>query len=351
MSVIDDKYSMLGGPGSFLGNPTSAELMTPNGLGSYRHYQGGSIYWKHVLPVAFEVHGQIRAKWESLGWENSFLRFPLSDETPVAGGRGRSNTFEGGVIAWTPSGGAHEIHGAIFRRWVELRREDGLGFPLTDESVTPDARGRYNHFESGSIYWTPTTGAHEVTGHIKNAWAGSGWEQGPLGYPVSGPGQMHPSNAPTDFQDFEHGSLYDWLGHSRSVIPKPSLPYLGDGSPIRWEDFGTLLPDKDRISVQFSGHTTDGNIQITLTAAPNVTWWKSVGLWSSIQKTFVEAWTQDGHKTTTITVSPADVLDPNNIFLVFKKAKILGVHTNIYTLGRIDRLIGNNVTFSWLQDT
>ena len=351
MSAIDDKYLALGAAASFLGNPTTAECLTPNGQGSYRHYQGGSIYWKHALPVACEVHGQIRSKWEALGWENSFLGFPLTDETSVAGGRGRANTFEGGAIAWTPTTGAHEVHGAIFARWAALGRENTLGFPLTDECVTPDTRGRYNHFENGSIYWTPATGAHEVTGYIKDAWARGGWEQGPLGYPVGGPDQMRPSTSPTDFQDFEHGSLYDWLGHSRTLIPPPARPQLGDGSKvILWSDLGTLLPDRDRISAQFTGHATEGNIQITLNAGPGITAWKGVALYSASKHSLIEAWTQDNHRTTTITLPPSDVGDPKNIVLIFSKAKALGVHTRMYWITRIDRLIGNNVVFTWLQD-
>jgi hypothetical protein len=349
MSAIDDKYFQLGGASSFLGAPTTAELITPNGLGSYRHYAGGSIYWKHSNPFAFEVHGLIRQKWESLGWENSFLGFPLSDETPVAGGRGRANTFEGGAVSWTPNTAAHEVHGAIFGRWAALGREDGLGFPLIDESVTPDGRGRYNHFENGSIYWTPTTGAHEVTGYIKDAWAAAGWELGPLGYPTSAPDHMAPSSVPTTFQDFENGSMYDWLGNSRAVIRSTAV-VSSPGTIIDWKSFGTLLPDKDQISVQFNGHTPNGDIKLTLAAGPGITWWKAVSLWSPSQGDIVEASTQDSRTTNSVTIHPASV-EPGYMFLQFKKAKFLGIHTGMYYLGRVDRLLGTDVTFTWLRDT
>ena len=36
-----------------------------------------------------------------------------------------------------------------------------------------------------SIYWTPTTAAHEVHGAIRVAWAQHGFELGPVGYPTS----------------------------------------------------------------------------------------------------------------------------------------------------------------------
>jgi uncharacterized protein with LGFP repeats len=68
---------------------------------------------------------------------------------------------------------------------VTLGREAGLlGYPLTDETKTPDGVGRFNHFQNGSIYWTPTTGSHEVHGPIRARWAELGWEKSTLGYPV-----------------------------------------------------------------------------------------------------------------------------------------------------------------------
>ena len=53
MTAIDDKYMKVGGAQSFLGQPTTPEFITPNGLGSYRHYKGGSIYWNQTMPEDF----------------------------------------------------------------------------------------------------------------------------------------------------------------------------------------------------------------------------------------------------------------------------------------------------------
>lgn len=78
-----------------------------------------------------------------------------------------------------------------------------LGAPLTDELATPDGVGRYNVFEHGSIYWTAALGAHEVNGVIRDRWAATGWEAGPLGYPVSDEYEV-PGGRRSDFQ---HGSI------------------------------------------------------------------------------------------------------------------------------------------------
>ena len=52
----------------------------------------------------------------------------------------------------------HEVHGEIERHFdPDLGGVKGfLGYPLTDETVTPDGVGRFNGFQGGSIYWTPT---------------------------------------------------------------------------------------------------------------------------------------------------------------------------------------------------
>ena len=78
------------------------------------------------------------------------------------------------------------VVGAIAQKYDELGGCGSvIGPPITEERGTPDGVGRYSVFERGSIYWTPQLGAHEVHGRIRDAWAESGWELGPLGYPVS----------------------------------------------------------------------------------------------------------------------------------------------------------------------
>jgi thermolysin len=154
------------------------------GLGS-TEYNAVAQAWRAVgLP--FIVYGAIRVKWDALGAEAGFLGMPTTDELSTACGGGRFNHFQGGSIYWTPATGAHEVHGAIRSKWASLGWECSfLGFPLTDETTTPDGIGRFNHFQGGSIYWTPATGAHEVHGAIRDRWASLGWERSRLGYPTS----------------------------------------------------------------------------------------------------------------------------------------------------------------------
>jgi uncharacterized protein with LGFP repeats len=203
---IRGKWSSLGWERSFLGYPTTDETATPDGRGRYNHFQGGSVYWTPQTG-AHEVHGAIRGKWASLGWERSFLGYPQTDESTTPDGRGRYNHFQGGSIYWTPQTDAHEVHGAIRGKWSSLGWERSfLGYPLTDETTTPDGRGRYNHFQGGSVYWTPQTGAHEVHGAIRDRWASLGWERGFLGYPTSD--ELTTEDGLGRYSEFEHGSIY-----------------------------------------------------------------------------------------------------------------------------------------------
>ncbi|WP_079072755.1 hypothetical protein [Streptomyces canus] len=80
MTAIDEKWGQI----PWIGAPVdvgagSQEGPNPDGRGSSRDFEGGSIYWTPNTG-AHEVHGDIRDLWPRMGWECSFLRYPVSDE-------------------------------------------------------------------------------------------------------------------------------------------------------------------------------------------------------------------------------------------------------------------------------
>jgi hypothetical protein len=87
------------------GNATTDILSDHNGF--YQHFEHGSIFWRDGHGLS-EVHGAIRDKYASLGWQHSYLGYPTTDElsTTHAGIETRYNDFEHGVIEWTSDGGA-----------------------------------------------------------------------------------------------------------------------------------------------------------------------------------------------------------------------------------------------------
>jgi hypothetical protein len=215
--AIRDKYLALGGPSGFLGYPTTDELPTPDGIGRFNHFSStdnagnvdGSVYWTPATG-AWSIHGAIRAKWSSLGWERSFLGYPITDEGTTPNKIGRYNFFSlHGAIYWTGPTGAWSIHGAILDKWAKLGYENSfLGFPITDEGTTPNKIGRYNYFSlRGAIYWTGPTGAWSIHGAILDKWASLGWETSVVGFPVT-----DETGTPDGIGRFNHfvldGSIY-----------------------------------------------------------------------------------------------------------------------------------------------
>ena len=200
------KYNSLGGSSGWLGAALTGINTCPDKKGKYQHYANGSIYW-HPNTAAYEVHGLIRARWSSLGWEKSFLGYPLTDESKCPDGVGRYNHFQGGSIYWSPSTGAWEVHGAIRNKYSLLGWERSfLRYPLTNENTCPDGIGKYNHFQGGSIYWSPATGAHEVHGLIRSHWASLGWEKSFLKYPISD--ELVVFGGAGRISHFQKGSIY-----------------------------------------------------------------------------------------------------------------------------------------------
>lgn len=204
-SPIYAKWQGTGGDSGTLGGVFDLERDAANG-GRWATFNGPnrSVYWTSATG-AHIVKGAIFGKWDQLGRERSTLGYPVTDELVTADGTGRYNDFAGanGSIYWTSSTGAHEIRGGIKGKWLSLGglSTGYLRYPTTDELGTSDGvGGRYNHFSGGgSIFWHPYWGAHEVHGAIKTRWASLGWERSYLGYPTTDEYSI-PGGKRSDFQ-------------------------------------------------------------------------------------------------------------------------------------------------------
>ncbi|MDQ1377598.1 MAG: hypothetical protein QOK20_3328 [Acidimicrobiaceae bacterium] len=202
---IDGKWYALGAERSFLGWPIGAELDAGVGMGRFRDYEGGSIYWTQSTG-AHEVHGAIRDTWKANGGATGFLGYPFTDALLTADKAGRYQAFQGGSIYWSAASGAHEVHGAVRDEWQSLGYENGfLGYPLTDALVTPDGAGRVEQFQGGTILWSAATGAHEVHGAIRDNWRSNGAVAGFLGFPLGDP--VVTSGGAGRSQQFQGGTI------------------------------------------------------------------------------------------------------------------------------------------------
>jgi stage II sporulation protein D len=176
VSPIDAKWVSLGGAGGLLGSPVGPEAALSGG-GRFRAYERGNIYWT-LEHGAFETHGAILQHYGVHRWEGGILGYPVTDELRTPDGVGRYNHFEGGSIYWTSAIGPREVHGSIREAWARNRWEAGpLGYPVTDETAaTPDRRGA-----------TTTSSAGRCTGHLRRRLrrctdrSGRSWAAAPLG--------------------------------------------------------------------------------------------------------------------------------------------------------------------------
>lgn len=184
-SNIFAKWNELGSEKGFFGRPLTDSICGLKNSGCYQLFSRGTIYWT-TGTGAQSIHGGIKNKWVSSGFENGALGYPTSGELAAADG-GVYQTFQGGTIYWSTKAGAVRFNNNLYSAWTASGASSGLlGKPTTDSICGLKNNGCYQLFEKRTLYWTAETGAQYVHGGIKNKWLSVGLENGALGYPTSG---------------------------------------------------------------------------------------------------------------------------------------------------------------------
>jgi uncharacterized protein with LGFP repeats len=197
-------YKSIGAETSVLGYPITTEKYGPDMRGHYNAFQGGSISTGPDTPTHI-LRGVINGRYAALNYAESYLGFPLTDDFDTNPLGGRWAGFQRGSIFWSAATGAHNVQGSIHARWAALGYERSfLGYPITDDAATFPAGGYYSLFQNGAIFYSDGTGAHNVQGAIYARWAALGYERSYLGYPTS---DDHP--VPGGYRsDFQFGYIY-----------------------------------------------------------------------------------------------------------------------------------------------
>jgi endonuclease/exonuclease/phosphatase family metal-dependent hydrolase len=166
-----------------LGAATSGEVYGLKDGGGYQSFERGVIIWSPTTGAHISV-GAIRGLWGTTGYEKGTLGYPTSDE--ILDGRGGVyQTYQRGTIVWSPNIGATISVGAIRSLWLATGGVNGrLGYPTSNE-IADGRGGVYQTYQGGVVVWSPTTGAHISVGGIRYAWLGSGGVSGRLGYPTT----------------------------------------------------------------------------------------------------------------------------------------------------------------------
>ncbi len=225
---ISTFWTSVGGARSWLGACVTDERSVAGGV--RQDFVGGAVYWNQATGTT-SVRGDIKARYDRLGASGGQLGVPVTHERPTPLRPGAFNHFRRGSIYWSPVTGAHAVWGAVRDRWAGLGWESSrLGFPTTGELRTPARPGAFHHFQGGSVYWSPATGAHPVWGTIRDRWASMGWENSSLGFPTSAeygvPGGVR--------QDFQNGSVtWDARTGATSIGTRGASRGYGPGDQVR----------------------------------------------------------------------------------------------------------------------
>ena len=186
VSPVEQAYRATGGAAGPLGAATAAELCGLRDGGCLRTYQRGSIYWSPATGARVVLAGAVADRWAQAGWENGPLGWPLGDTTCGITDNGCYQHFQGGTIMYSPATGAWALTGVLREGWFRTGSEGGvLGYPTAAAVCGLRSAGCFQSFARGSLYWSPATGARAVTWPAGDAWARQGWENGALGYPVT----------------------------------------------------------------------------------------------------------------------------------------------------------------------
>jgi hypothetical protein len=167
-----------------LGQPTGALQFDMAASVWYQVYDYGSIYYHSAASSAFEMHGAIGARYKAFSNAvKASLGYLVTDESVATDKIGRKNLFSNGGIYWSPATGAFEISGQIYIDYENTGESGEWGFPLEAPRVI--AGGISQEMQRANWYFKTGSGsAHEAHGAILEEFIATGgvnvW-----GYPVS----------------------------------------------------------------------------------------------------------------------------------------------------------------------
>ncbi|WP_442942902.1 alpha/beta hydrolase-fold protein [Nocardia sp. NBC_01503] len=189
---------------NWLGDCLTGEYPVANG-GVAQDFRNGVVFYSPATG-AQPITGAIAGSYSGLNGAASGLGFPTGGEQPLPDGRGRFQSFQSGSMYWTPQTGAQMVRGAILDQWGKQGFERGpAGYPNGPEAATPNRDGVVQGFENGPIYFSPKSGAHLVQGLILGRYAQIGFENSPFGFPT---GEEQPLKDLGRFLSFEGGNIY-----------------------------------------------------------------------------------------------------------------------------------------------
>lgn len=210
-------YMASGGPGGPMGFPTSNEVALKGGAS--QKFQNGTMYWSATTGAVNVPDGPLNDGYQRMGAEKSKMGFPTRSQ--ASAGKGRFQSFQGGVLTWASGSEVRSVTGAIGTKYAAMDGAAGsLGFPTADAAASKD--GVLQTFQKGTVYWSLATGAVPVTnGALHDVYKREGGAVGGLGYPVTH--ELPAANGGV-YQTFQNATIY-WSPAGGAHVNRGSIRY------------------------------------------------------------------------------------------------------------------------------
>ena len=280
--AILDKYQALGGAAdSDLGFPTideGAGKATDSRNSTFSAADKPVIFWTPDNG-AWVVRGAINAAWDKLGGSAGTLGVPTADESWK--GDVVTQPFTGGEVSWnaktkafttTPADLAGQLTGldvpgdattaiAAARRAAggpqgTLGDEQGAQYKVGD--------GVAQNFAGGTIFYSPATGAHAITGDVLAKYRAAGGPQGDLGFPASNEtdGGISPTSRIATFAAADNPAIF-WTPEHGAFVVRGAMNAAWDKLGGATGKLGAPTADQtvngDVVSQKFSGGSISWN--------------------------------------------------------------------------------------------
>jgi uncharacterized protein with LGFP repeats len=179
-------FGSVGGISGPFGWPTgsASNLGAPGGSGTVQGFQNGAI--TSSATGTFPISGAIRDEYGALGGVTGQFGWPSS--APIENSGGLVQAFQNGAIVWSASTGAHQLSGAFRLAYATVGGVGGqIGWPTSDIVTASTAGGgTIQSFQSGAITLQAgkQSAAVLLDGPVRDYFNASGGLAGPLGWPT-----------------------------------------------------------------------------------------------------------------------------------------------------------------------
>jgi uncharacterized protein with LGFP repeats len=151
-----NRFNNEGGAAGTFGYPLGDEVVITPGKESHQKFENGTMFYQQGVATKWMINGPILAFYLQHGGQTGWLGVPINEKSNLRDG-GSVQSFEGGHIYYSPAAGPSIMNGAIAGAYADIGWENSwLGYPIGWEY---NWNGKVRHdFENGYMLWAAGEG-------------------------------------------------------------------------------------------------------------------------------------------------------------------------------------------------